>query len=190
MDKSWLSCRCRHKQQPPHNYSFKDNVGTAGTYWSRLKQIDHDGAFTYSQQVQVAVGGAPRVFGLSQNFPNPFNPSTNMQFTVPTDGKATLKVYNALGQLVATLFDGVATAGQYNQGTFDASRLATGIYFARLEFGGKMQMKNVVVEVRFITDSSEMLQLFYNQFFRLKLRQKRRVHLLESKSHFFTFHNL
>ena len=68
-----------------------------------------------------------------------------MQFTVPTDGKATLKVYNTLGQLVVTLFDGVATAGQYNQATFDGSRLASGIYFSRLEFGGKMQMKKMVL---------------------------------------------
>ena len=129
----------------PHSYSFNDKVGTAGTYWYRLKQIDHNGAFTYSQQVQVSVGGAPRVLGLSQNFPNPFNPTTNMQFTVPTDGRATLKVYNTIGQLVATLFDGVATAGQYNQATFDGSRLASGIYFSRLEFSGKTELKKMLL---------------------------------------------
>ncbi len=129
----------------PHSYSYTDKVGTAGTYSYRLKQIDHNGAFTYSQQVQVAVGGAPRVLGLSQNFPNPFNPTTNMQFTVPTDGRATLKVYNTIGQLVATLFDGVATAGQYNQATFDGSRLASGIYFSRLEFSGKTELKKMLL---------------------------------------------
>ena len=82
---------------------------------------------------------------MSQNYPNPFNPSTNIQFTVPADGRATLKVYNAIGQLVATLFDGVAKAGQYNQATFDASRFASGIYFSRLEFDGKMQIKKMMV---------------------------------------------
>ena len=128
-----------------HNYSYTDNVGTAGTYSYRLKQIDNDGAFTYSQEVEVAVGVAPNAFALGQNYPNPFNPSTSIQFTVPNDGRATLKVYNTLGQEVATLFDGVATAGEYHQATFDASHLASGIYFSRLEFGGKMQVKKMLL---------------------------------------------
>ncbi len=128
-----------------HNYSYTDNVGTAGTYLYRLKQIDNDGAFTYSQEVEVAVGVAPNAFALGQNYPNPFNPSTSIQFTVPNDGRATLKVYNTLGQEVATLFDGVATAGEYHQATFDASHLASGIYFSRLKFGGKMQVKKMLL---------------------------------------------
>jgi G8 domain/Secretion system C-terminal sorting domain len=128
----------------PHNYSYTDNVGTAGTFSYRLKQIDHDGAFTYSQEAQVTIE-APKVFALSQNYPDPFNPSTTIQFTVPSDGRATLTVYNALGQEVATLFDGVAKAGEYHQTTFNAARLASGIYFSRLEFDGKMQMKKMLL---------------------------------------------
>ena len=62
----------------------------------------------------MQVGGAPIVFGLCQNYPNAFNPSTNIRFTVPTDGRATLKVFNPLGQEVATLFDANATAGVYH----------------------------------------------------------------------------
>ncbi len=129
----------------PHNYSFTDNVGTAGTYSYRLKQIDHNGAFTYSQEVQVQVDAAPKVFGLAQNYPNPFNPTTTMQFTVPNDGRASLKVYNTLGQEVATLFDGVTTAGEYHQATFDGSRFASGIYFARLQFGGQTLVKKLLM---------------------------------------------
>jgi photosystem II stability/assembly factor-like uncharacterized protein len=129
----------------PHNYSYTDNVGSAGTYSYRLKQIDHNGAFTYSQEVKAAVGVAPNVFALNQNYPNPFNPSTEIQFTVPSDGRAILKVYNTLGQEVAILFDGAAAAGEYHQATFDASRLASGIYFSRLEFGGKMQVKKMLL---------------------------------------------
>ena len=87
----------------------------------------------------------PTVFALSQNYPNPFNPSTVIQFTVPSNGRAVLKVFNILGQEVATLFDGVAAAGEYHQETFDASRLASGIYFSRLEFDGKMQMKKMLL---------------------------------------------
>ena len=128
----------------PHNYSYTDNVGSAGTYSYRLQQIDHDGAFTYSQEVEVTIQ-PPKVFSLAQNYPDPFNPSTTIQFTVPNDGRATLKVYNTLGQEVAILFDGVATASQYNQATFNASSLASGIYFSRLEFGGKMQVKKMLL---------------------------------------------
>jgi hypothetical protein len=127
----------------PHNYSYTENVATAGTYSYRLKQIDRNGAFKYSQEIRISIE-VPRVLALSQNYPDPFNPSTTIQFTVPTDGRAILKVYNALGQEVATLFNGVATAGEYHQTRFDASRLSSGIYFSRLEFGGKMQMKKML----------------------------------------------
>jgi len=128
----------------PHNYSYIDNVETAGTCSYRLKQIDHNGAFKYSQAVQVTIA-VPKILALNQNYPNPFNPSTNIQFTVPTNGRAILKVYNTLGQEVANLFDGVATAGQYHQATFNASNLASGIYFSRLEFGGKTQVKKMLL---------------------------------------------
>ena len=95
--------------------------------------------------VKTQSSNAPTSFSLQQNYPNPFNPSTVIQFTVPSSGRAVLKVFNILGQEVATLFDGVAAAGEYHQETFDASRLASGIYFSRLEFDGKMQMKKMLL---------------------------------------------
>ena len=85
------------------------------------------------------------MFELSQNFPNPFNPTTNIQFTVPASGRALLKVYNTLGQEVATLFDGEATAGTNHQVQFNASNLASGIYFSRLEFDGRIQVKKMLL---------------------------------------------
>jgi len=129
----------------PQQYSFTENVESAGTYSYRLKQIDHNGAFVYSQEVNVAVGSVPNVLALGQNYPNPFNPSTNIQFTVPSDGRSVLKVYNTLGQEVATLFDGVTTAGAIHQVEFNASNLASGTYFSRLEYGGKVQMKKMLL---------------------------------------------
>ena len=129
----------------PHNYSYNEKVASAGTYSYRLKQIDHNGAFKYSQEVMVKVGIAPNVFDLSQNYPNPFNPTTSIQFSVPSDGRVTLKVYNTIGQEVATLFNDVAKAGEYHQAVFDGSRLASGIYFARLDFGGKQMMKKMAM---------------------------------------------
>jgi hypothetical protein len=64
---------------------------------------------------------------------------------VPNDGRATLKVYNAIGQEVATLFNDDAAAGVIHQVQFNGSNLASGMYFSRLEFGGKMQMKKMML---------------------------------------------
>jgi hypothetical protein len=129
----------------PREYYFIDRHLAAVKYEYRLKQIDHDGKFKYSTSVEVHIGLAPRVFELSQNYPNPFNPATNIEFTVPANGRATLKIFNNLGQEVATLFDEDAEAGMYNQVQFNASNLATGIYFSRLEFDGRMQLKKMLL---------------------------------------------
>jgi len=129
----------------PKSYSYADINLAATNYNYRLKQIDRSGNFSYSQSIEVEVGVAPKVFELSQNFPNPFNPATNIQFTVPTDGRATLKVFNTLGQEVATLFNENATAGIYHQVQFNASNLASGIYFSQLEFAGNVQIKKMLL---------------------------------------------
>ena len=110
----------------PKDYAFTDKTTAAGKFTYRLKQIDRDGKFSYSQEVGVEVGTAPKVFELSQNYPNPFNPATTIEFTLPNDGRATLKVYNMLGQEVETVFNDVAKAGEYHQAVFNARGLASG----------------------------------------------------------------
>ena len=90
-------------------------------------------------------GFIPTTLSLSQNYPNPFNPSTMIQFTVPSNGRAVLKVFNVLGQEVATLFNGEAAAGVNHQVEFNASNLASGVYFSRLEFGGTIQMNKMLL---------------------------------------------
>ena len=128
-----------------HKYSYVDNAVEAGLYQYRIKQVDKSGAFKYSASVQVEVGSVPKVLSLGSNYPNPFNPTTSIEFSVPTDGRAALKVYNMLGQQVATLFDGEATAGRLMKVTFDASRLSSGVYFSRLESGGKSLIKRMML---------------------------------------------
>ena len=128
-----------------HNYSYTDNVGQAGSYEYRIKQIDKDGKFKYSSVTQVEVGAVAKILSLGANYPNPFNPSTSIEFSVPTDGRVMLKIYNMLGQEVATLFDGEATAGRLLKATFDASRLSSGVYFSRLEFGANALVKRMML---------------------------------------------
>ncbi len=88
----------------------------------------------------------PKSFALSQNYPNPFNPTTQINYTVPQNGFVTLKVYNVLGQEVASLFAGQQTAGSHFV-TFDGNKLASGVYFYRLQSGSNsVTMKMVLMK--------------------------------------------
>lgn len=129
----------------PKHYSFTERNLSPGTYSYRLKLIDRNGSFTYSAEVNVVVGAAPRVFSLGQNYPNPFNPATTIEFTLPADGRASLKVFDVLGREVATLLDEGRKAGEIQRVVFDASRLASGVYIARLESGGKQLFRKMVL---------------------------------------------
>lgn len=114
-------------------YRFVDANLLAGSYTYRLKQIDFNGSFTYSDEVNVEVI-APVQFELSQNYPNPFNPNTTIKFSIPQSSNVSLKVFNALGQEVSTLVNQNMEAGSHTI-NFDATQLNSGIYFYRLEAG-------------------------------------------------------
>ncbi len=87
----------------------------------------------------------PATTDLVQNYPNPFNPSTNIQFTVEHSGPAVLKVYDMLGKQVEELFSGEAIEGQPYRFTFRAGHLASGMYYAKLEAGGKQYIKKMLL---------------------------------------------
>jgi len=87
----------------------------------------------------------PKVFALGQNYPNPFNPTTRIRFTVPSNGRAALRVYDVLGREIATLVDGELRSGVSQQAEFDASKLASGVYVARLEFMGKELTRKMIL---------------------------------------------
>ncbi len=86
----------------------------------------------------------PPTFSLSQNFPQPFNPITTIQFTLPHESHVTLKVYNLLGQEVQTLVNDTRTAGIYSV-DFNAGKLSSGVYFYRLQAGGFVQTKKMII---------------------------------------------
>jgi Secretion system C-terminal sorting domain len=94
--------------------------------------------------VKEGIGVAPKAFGLSQNYPNPFNPSTTIEYSLVSPELVSVRVYDVLGREVATLVNGVKEAGYYSA-TFDASKLSSGIYFAKLQSGDKMQMKKMLM---------------------------------------------
>jgi hypothetical protein len=87
----------------------------------------------------------PREFTLQQNFPNPFNPTTDLRFTIADLRFVSLKVFNVLGQEVATLVNGQSPAGSYDV-TFDARSLSSGVYFYQLSADGMVQTKKMILE--------------------------------------------
>ncbi len=127
----------------PESYSFSDNNVSPGIYLYRLKQIDFDGTYKYSNETQAAVN-VPDMFSLSQNYPNPFNPSTKIEYSIPADGYVSLIVYNSLGQEIAALANGIMKAG-YHTSVFNAEDLSSGIYYYRLEAGNKVQVRKMTI---------------------------------------------
>jgi photosystem II stability/assembly factor-like uncharacterized protein len=116
----------------PKVYSYSDAIGFSGRYIYRLKQVDNDGSYKYSNEAEVTIA-VPKVFALSQNYPNPFNPSTTIEFTLAEDSHVSLKVFDMMGREVATLINQDLRAGEPHGAIFNASRLASGMYFYRLE---------------------------------------------------------
>jgi hypothetical protein len=127
------------------SYAFVDRGLSFGKYYYQIKQIDLDGKSEYFPEMEVNVGVGPDKFVLAQNYPNPFNPSTLIDFVVPQSGFATMKVYNVLGQEVASLFEGNVEGGKIYTARFDASNLPSGLYFYTLRSNGKSDTKRMVL---------------------------------------------
>ncbi len=125
-------------------YFYTDDEVNNGKYSYRLKQIDNDGQYKYSNVVDVNVDNRPTEFALSQNYPNPFNPTTTINFALPLQSNVTLTIYNSLGQKVTTIINGVLPAGNHSV-NFNASRLSSGIYIYQLRAGNFIQTKKLVL---------------------------------------------
>ncbi len=130
------------------SYSFLDENVTSGTYTYRLKQIDFDGTVSYSPEVVVEVDGTPSDFGLFQNFPNPFNPSTTIQFQVPQANDVSIVIYDMLGKEVKSLFTGQVQAGKHTvdwNGTNNTgAKVSSGSYIYRMTAGDFVDVKEMI----------------------------------------------
>ena len=113
-----------------YSYSDKDLFVAGSRFQYRLKQIDSDGSFEYSDIVEVEL--VPNQYELLQNYPNPFNPSTTIRFSLPKQTQVKINIYNMLGELVETLANGTYEVG-YHKVTFNASSLPSGAYIYRIE---------------------------------------------------------
>jgi|GEM_PF-1315821 len=131
-----------------NNYSYTDNLSEFLTSVPqisyRLKQVDLDGSFKYSQIVTIEPGLLPRKYLLSQNFPNPFNPVTTIKYSIPEPSQINISIYDILGSKVMTLIDEQKPAGNYKI-DFNASNLASGIYFYELRAGNFREIKKMTL---------------------------------------------
>ena len=118
----------------PQDYTFIDANAEVGLNYYRLKQVDLDGTYSYSDEIEVEFG-APVFYSLEQNYPNPFNPSTKIAFNLAADSKVTLKVFDVLGQEMTNLINSQLDAGRH-EFTFDASLFNSGVYFYRIDAEG------------------------------------------------------
>lgn len=126
----------------PQEYTFIDGA-RSGSWYYRLKQIDLDGSFHFTEAVNVIVEGGgdvgiPQEYSLLQNYPNPFNSRTQIRYGLPagqagvsSPGVVTLTIYDILGRDVATLLDEEQQAGTHTL-EFDAGNLGIGLYYYQL----------------------------------------------------------
>lgn len=125
------------------SYTFSERLNS-GKYNYRLKQVDFNGNFKYyslSNEIEV---GVPDKYSISQNYPNPFNPATKIDFDLPNEGKVSIILYDITGREISKLVNEVKTAGYYSL-QFNASNLASGMYFYRIVSGNFVASKKMMV---------------------------------------------
>lgn len=113
------------------HYSYNMAGLNSGTHMFRLKQVDYDGAFEYSQEIEVSVG-VPGTHVLEAAYPNPFNPEATFRFGVNTQQNVRADLVDVLGRVVNTLFEGNVSADEMQTVRINGSGLPSGIYMVRL----------------------------------------------------------
>jgi len=129
------------------SYSFTDKtlLEVGKSYDYQLRETGFDGQVTTLQTLTLTIRfNVAREYELAQNYPNPFNPVTMIRYQIPTAETVSLKVYDVLGKEVATLVSGRQEAGNYAV-PFNASGLSSGMYFYRLQAGGFVETRKMML---------------------------------------------
>ncbi|RJP72423.1 MAG: T9SS C-terminal target domain-containing protein [Ignavibacteriales bacterium] len=133
----------------PKSYSFIDNPEASPKYDQfvyRLKQIDTDGSFTYSNEIIIKINDKPGEFLLCQNYPNPFNPLTNIEFTLPEAGLVKIGVFNVLGEQIELLKNNTEEKGKHII-EWNAQNYSSGIYFCKIEYTSPSSSKMKILKM-------------------------------------------
>ena len=125
-------------------YFYEDKKRQPGIYQYRLKQIDFNSNFEYYALNGDVIIKAPVKFDLSQNYPNPSNPKSKIDYQIPLAGKVTLKIYDMLGQEIVTLVNELKDAG-YHTAEFDGSNLSSGVYFYKITASEFTAVKKMIL---------------------------------------------
>jgi hypothetical protein len=126
----WETVGMQIVEENTNSYGFDYKTAMSGTLYMRIRQIGQDGSLEISEEILTELI-APEYI-VSQNFPNPFNPFTKLNYTIPFDSKIKINLYTITGEYVKTLEEGNKTAGIYSY-NLDASDLASGVYFYLFE---------------------------------------------------------
>lgn len=129
----------------PKSYIYADNsVTKSGSYTYRLKQIDIDGQYEYSPEVNISFNVDDKSYKLDQNYPNPFNPSTTISYSIPKQDYVEITVYNVFGEQVARLVNEVKESGVHSI-VFNAENLASGMYYYKIETDSYVETKKLLL---------------------------------------------
>ena len=115
----------------PTEYNYTDNFkyqSYRGIASYRLKQIDLDGSYHYSEEIKISIDFTPKEFILYQNYPNPFNPNTVIKYALPYESSVDIIIYNMIGQRVEEFKEGIKEAGYHNV-NWQPGNISSGVYF-------------------------------------------------------------
>ncbi len=131
-----------NSNSPKDYLFFVENVFFEKNHY-RLKQIDFDGNYEYSYEIESNIVSLLEL-SLNQNYPNPFNPFTQIDYSIPREGFVSLKVYDILGKEISTLVNENRLPGNYKI-EFDGSKLSSGVYFYKLQLGNQIINKKMLL---------------------------------------------
>lgn len=124
-------------------YNYGDTVLTYKENYYRLKQLDFNGSYSYSNIIKIHLN-LPGRFTLSQNYPNPFNPRTKIKFAIPEESFVKLSIFNTVGELITILVSQQMKPGFYEY-EYNGSKIPSGVYLDKINVGEYVDAKKMIL---------------------------------------------